>query len=104
MRQIKLTPEEQEIEDHVEDLVPASTKELERFNSIVERARKTRSISLRISSYDLDQLKIRAQEEGLAYQTLINTVLHKYVTNQLYDRKEVVKTVNAMRDRKGNIT
>ena len=99
MKRIRLTPEEQEIEDHADELIPASAGELERFNRIVERARKTRSISLRIASYDLDRLKVKAQEEGLAYQTLINTVLHKYVTNQLYDKNEVVKTVNAMRDR-----
>ena len=104
MKRIRLTPEEQEIEDHIDDMVPASEENRERLARAVERARKTRSISLRIASYDLDRLKDKAQEEGVGYQTLITSVLHRYVTKQLYDKQEVVKTVNAMRDREGNIT
>jgi predicted DNA binding CopG/RHH family protein len=32
---------------------------------------------------DLDMLKRRAAEEGLPYQTLISSVLHKYVSGRL---------------------
>lgn len=49
-----------------------------------EAARKTldgkrRRISISIPERDLLRLKTRAAEEGMPYQTLINSILHKYV-------------------------
>lgn len=37
-------------------------------------------ISLRIPKSDLQRLKSRAMQEGVPYQTLINSLIHKYVT------------------------
>jgi predicted DNA binding CopG/RHH family protein len=37
-------------------------------------------ISLRISKYNLSKLKARALREGMPYQTLINSILHKAVS------------------------
>jgi predicted DNA binding CopG/RHH family protein len=51
---------------------------------------------MRISSFDLDLLKKRAQKEGMPYQTLINAILHKYVTNQLLEKDEAIKTLRLM--------
>ncbi len=48
---------------------------------------KDRRITLRVSSMDLEGIQIRAIEEGIPYQTLISSVLHKYVTGRLVDRK-----------------
>lgn len=42
--------------------------------------RKDARVNIRISTADLDMLKRRAAEEGLPYQTLIASVLHKYVS------------------------
>jgi len=42
--------------------------------------RKDARINIRLSSADLEMLKRRAAEEGLPYQTLIASVLHKYVS------------------------
>jgi predicted DNA binding CopG/RHH family protein len=36
-------------------------------------------ISISIPRRDLARLKARAAEEGMPYQTLINSILHKYV-------------------------
>lgn len=36
-------------------------------------------ISISIPERDLNRLKARAAEEGMPYQTLINSILHKYV-------------------------
>ena len=44
---------------------------------------KSERMNIRISSADLKALKARAIEEGLPYQTLVTSVLHKYVTGQL---------------------
>jgi predicted DNA binding CopG/RHH family protein len=51
-----------------------------------ETFRKNARVNIRISSKDLDKLKTRALEEGIPYQTLIASVLHKYVTGRLVDR------------------
>ena len=42
--------------------------------------RKDARINIRLSSADLEMLKQRAVEEGLPYQSLIASVLHKYVS------------------------
>lgn len=40
---------------------------------------KNKSITIRISEIDLTKLKIKAAEEGIPYQTLISSSLHKLV-------------------------
>ena len=42
--------------------------------------RKDARINIRLSTADLEMLKRRAAEEGLPYQSLIASVLHKYVS------------------------
>ena len=41
---------------------------------------KRRRISISVPERDLTKLKTRAAEEGMPYQTLINSILHKYVS------------------------
>jgi predicted DNA binding CopG/RHH family protein len=41
---------------------------------------KRRRISISVPERDLAMLKAKAVEEGLPYQTLINSILHKYVS------------------------
>lgn len=48
--------------------------------------RKDERVNVRISSRDLNALRKRALREGIPYQTLIASVLHKYVEGQLEDR------------------
>ncbi len=48
--------------------------------------KKDKRINIRISSKDLEAIQKRALEEGLPYQTLIASVLHKYVNGRLIDR------------------
>jgi predicted DNA binding CopG/RHH family protein len=45
--------------------------------------RKDRRVNVRISSRDLDALQKKALEEGLPYQTLISSLIHKYVSGRL---------------------
>ena len=44
-------------------------------------------MNIRISSDELQRIKDQASREGLRYQTLVKSVLHKYVTGQLTERK-----------------
>ena len=90
-----MTKEEKLIEDKIDELKPISGKKKGGIDQILKRARKNKSISLRISSYDLDKLKEKAERVGIPYQTLINSVLHKYVSNQLFDEDEIIKSISA---------
>ena len=45
--------------------------------------RKDRRLNIRISSKDLEAIQKRALEEGLPYQTLVSSVLHKYASGRL---------------------
>ena len=45
--------------------------------------KKNRKISIRISENDLSALQRKAAREGIPYQTLIGSVLHKYVSGFL---------------------
>lgn len=49
-------------------------------------ATKGRRINIRLSSVDLASLQVKALEEGIPYQTLIASVLHKYFTGRLAER------------------
>jgi predicted DNA binding CopG/RHH family protein len=53
----------------------------------VQAARRYRQkdarINIRLSTADLEMLKQRAVEEGLPYQTLIASLLHKYVSGSV---------------------
>jgi predicted DNA binding CopG/RHH family protein len=96
----ELTPEEQEVEEHAEEFVSVSGEERKEVESIIERARKSRPVSIRMSEFDLELVKKRAEAEGLPYQTLINHIVHKYVTDQMVDRDEVRKILADVRDMK----
>ena len=53
--------------------------------SAVETVKKDKRINIRISSRDLSALQRRALEEGIPYQTLVSSILHKYVSGGLHD-------------------
>lgn len=46
--------------------------------------RKNRRINIRLSDRDVVGLQAKAAEEGMPYQTLISSVLHKYLTGSLW--------------------
>jgi predicted DNA binding CopG/RHH family protein len=91
MKQIKLTPEEQNIEDNLigvldkSQLTSKDRLEFERAakRSIQARAAKTERVTLRISKADIEGLKIRAAETGIPYQTLAVAALHQFATGRL---------------------
>ena len=45
--------------------------------------KKDRRLNIRISTKDLEAIQKRALEEGLPYQTLIASLLHKYASGRL---------------------
>ena len=93
MRTTRLDNFEQQIEDDADRFVPVDGEERSRIEQILANSRKSRNINIRISEYDLEQVKRRAEREGLPYQTLISSILHKYVSDQLVDERTVSKAV-----------
>ena len=66
----------------------ASKAELERLKSAARAtAMKDRRVNIRLSSIDLNDIQAKALEEGVPYQTLIASVLHKYVTGRLSEKQ-----------------
>jgi predicted DNA binding CopG/RHH family protein len=47
---------------------------------------KDQRMNIRIARQDLDGLKAKALEEGLPYQTLVASILHKYVKGRLKEK------------------
>lgn len=50
--------------------------------------KKNKRVNIRMSEIDLELLQERALIEGLPYQTLMSSVLHKYVTGRLTDKNQ----------------
>ena len=48
--------------------------------------KKDRRVNIRISRKDLEALQKRALEEGIPYQTLLASILHKYAAGRLVEK------------------
>lgn len=65
----------------------ATKSELAKFKAAARATGlKDRRVNVRLSSGDLSDIQVKALEEGIPYQTLIASVLHKYVTGRLTER------------------
>lgn len=89
---MRLTNEEKDILKSYERGEWTSTKKLSaerrRLSQYAKTAlRKDKRVNIRISENDLVQLQRRAVQEGLPYQTLISSVLHKFVNGRLVERE-----------------
>jgi len=94
---ITLDAFEQSIEDKAEQFIPLSDKEKNEVETIINAANKTKNINIRISAYDIDKVKQLSTEEGIPYQTLISSVIHKYITGKLVDEKAILKSMELLR-------
>jgi predicted DNA binding CopG/RHH family protein len=63
----------------VSHLTPARKKEIEAIARATMNGEREK-ITLRVSRSDLSRLKSKAMQEGMPYQTLINSILHKAVS------------------------
>ena len=70
----------------------ATKAELAKFKAAARAtAIKDRRVNIRLSSGDLSDSQGKALEEGVPYQTLIASVLHKYVTGRLAEEPRATK-------------
>jgi predicted DNA binding CopG/RHH family protein len=61
---------------------------------------KNRRVNIRLSAADLLDIQARAYEEGVPYQTLIASVLHKYVSGRLHETRSRLVTRSTGRNDK----
>ena len=91
---MRYTQEELEIVDYVENenpkSIPDAKAKIEKIKSAVtDKYTKRKAIHIKVLESDLERLKARALEEGMPYQTLLNSVLHKCITGQLVDKGRI---------------
>ena len=68
--------------------VPNLESESDRYRGYASATfRKDKRVNIRISQKDLAAIQKKALEEGIPYQTLISSILHKYLSGRLSERK-----------------
>lgn len=89
MKKLNLDKEEQGILnafDNDEFISVLTSERAAEVKAYAENAfKKDKRINIRISSRDLTAIQRRASEEGVPYQSLVSSVLHKYVSGSLFD-------------------
>jgi len=81
----------------------ATKSELAKFKAAARAtAIKDRRVNIRLSSGDLNDIQVKALEEGIPYQTLIASVLHKYVTGRLSEQPSSVKSRSSSAAKRGS--
>ncbi|MBI5593109.1 MAG: antitoxin [Deltaproteobacteria bacterium] len=92
MKKTTLDKEEKEILAAYEndELKPVKNPKQE-MKKLRDYARSTlqrdKRINIRMSSKDLNQVQVIAAQEGIPYQTLISSIIHKYVTGLLIEKR-----------------
>lgn len=81
-KNVKLTQEEQDFEDQM-NIADYSSK-----------SPKSERMNIRLPEEDLLKLQELAVKLGMPYQTLVGSVIHRYVTKQLIDLDEAKKILD----------
>jgi len=87
-----LDNEEQKLIESLESDNWKSAKNLEEWKTRLSKAAtntlaKDQRMNIRITKNDLDGIKLKAMEQGLPYQTLVTSIIHKYVTGKLTEKQ-----------------
>lgn len=94
-KNLKLDAEEKELLRSLDagEWKPVANQEAERkrYQSYarytLKKLNKNRRVNIRLNELDLGALRRKAHEEGLPYQSLMASVLHKYVTGRLVEKR-----------------
>ena len=96
MKKIKLDKEEQDILDSFEQgewkPVKNRKREIKRHEQYARNTiKKDKRVNIRISSKDLEEIQSIAVADGIPYQTLMSSVLHRFVGGRLVEPKGLTK-------------
>src|SRR5271156_6162848 len=79
----------------------ATKSELEKLKAAARAtAIKNRRVNIRLSPIDLSDIQVKALEEGVPYQTLIASVLHKYVSGRFVEKSQRITNRSTRTPRK----
>ncbi len=96
MKKRRHTYEEQVTRDYENGQFKSMTPSKSDIKRFKEAARatfiKNRRVNVRLSTPDLIDIQTRAAEEGVPYQTLIASVLHKFVTGRFTEKPSRLTT------------
>ncbi|MBA4372333.1 MAG: antitoxin [Thermodesulfovibrio sp.] len=92
MKKTVLDAEEKDILDSYErgewKPIKSQNAEIKKLSEYAKNTlQKDKRINIRMSSKDLDQVQVIAAQEGIPYQTLISSIIHKYVSGYLFEKK-----------------
>ena len=87
-----LNAEEREILENFEQGTLRSVTDVEREIDAAHQAarntfNKTRRVNLRMTERDFNLAHAKAREEGIPYQTLLSSVIHKYLSGRLVESR-----------------
>ena len=68
----------------------------EMVDSASNQSSKEARVNLRLNPEDVEKIRVKAKREGIPYQTLIGSVLHKYATDQLLDEKAIEAVIRKL--------
>ena len=88
---MKLTQEEKGLLDSVEKgewtRIPDFRREAARYSESARATlRKDKRVNIRMAGRDLVRFQKTAIHEGLPYQTLLSSILHKYINGRLVEK------------------
>lgn len=88
---MKMTPEEKSLLDSVErgewKRIPDFQQEAGRYRQAARATlRKDKRVNIRMAERDLVRLQKTALREGLPYQTLVSSILHKFINGRLVEK------------------
>ncbi len=95
----KLNDYEKDIENNISKFGTVANQKKELIEGIIDKANAKKSISLRLKANDLERLKHRADSEGLPYQTLLSSIVHKFVSDQLVDKRSILKSLEILKSK-----
>ena len=92
MSKARLKKEEKQLLDSLEagewESVPQLRSEIRKHGQYAKNTmQKDKRVNIRISSRDLEQLQTMAIEDGIPYQTLMSSILHRFLTGKLVEPK-----------------
>ena len=95
MMKNKLDREEKEILEAYENdefvEIPEMDSKIKRHIEYAkETFRKNKRINIRISQKDLESIQRKSLEEGIPYQTLISSLIHRYISGKLVEKEKVL--------------
>ncbi|MBU1043394.1 MAG: antitoxin [Candidatus Omnitrophica bacterium] len=94
MKKDKFDKYEQDIIDSYENNELRSVKnvkhEIKKHRKYAQNTlKKDKRVNIRMSSKDLEGIQLKAIEEGLPYQTLLASIIHKFLNGKMIEKKNL---------------